>query len=60
MDKRDRIIELWKENRSPYYVSVELGITIKEVYHYIRQHEDAKMMHKKQLEANKESEPIYR
>lgn len=45
---------LFKEGRSPYAIHIQTGLSIKEVYHYIRVDEEIKHNHKKLIAEQKE------
>jgi len=54
MSNKERVGQMFSNNWSAYSIHMELGIPFKEIGHYIRENEEAKSRHKKQLRANKE------
>jgi len=52
MKNKNRIIELFKANHTAYEIHLQTGLSIKEVYHYIRESEELKIRHEKALYEN--------
>jgi hypothetical protein len=47
---KEIVVNLFKENYSPYNISIKTGIGIKEVYHYLKQSEEVQNKYKRAKE----------
>jgi len=46
---REQVIEMFKKGKSAYAIHINLGVGIKEVYHYIRESEELAQRHNEAL-----------
>ena len=50
---KEIVEELFKKGHSAYSMSIKSGINLKECYHFLRQSEELKQLHKAKLYAEK-------
>ena len=54
---RDKVLYLFnKKRQSAYSIHCKTGVSIKEIYHYIKQSEESREAHQRQLAENKRCE----
>jgi len=58
MKNKDKVIEMFKDNCSAYEIHLKTGLSIKEVYHYIRESEELANRHKKALYESQRQEDV--
>lgn len=59
MTNRERAIELFKDNKGAYHISLVTGMPIKEVYHYLRESEELNKRHRDAIAKKREEDACF-